>query len=87
MKGDSKVYCVICGVGLDALGLDNLSPICGAPVCECCAADMSDSDWKSLEQTVRAQDEEFLFCDDCKYFDSCFNAVDLGHICGDFEQA
>lgn len=28
--------CDICGVDMDLIGLDNLSPICGHPICENC---------------------------------------------------
>ena len=29
--------CVLCGGDIDEMGMDNVSPICGYPMCESCA--------------------------------------------------
>lgn len=51
------MLCVICGKDINAAGEDNLSLVCGKPVCESCAKDMSDEEWDEL----RREADEALF--------------------------
>lgn len=42
--------CYICGVDINKASMDNLSPICGCPICEVCAEDMTKHDWEVLRK-------------------------------------
>lgn len=33
------MICSICGGDIDAMGMDNVSPVCGHPICEACIED------------------------------------------------
>ena len=49
------MICEECGRDINEIGQDNCSPLCGYPVCEDCANDMTEKDWariaKQLEDT------------------------------------
>ena len=51
--------CYICGVDINKAGMDNLSPICGCPVCELCAEGMTPSDWKDLRKRFEDEEDEY----------------------------
>lgn len=46
--------CVKCGRDINEICQDNMSPIWGFPVCEDCADEMTDKDWKRLEEESEA---------------------------------
>lgn len=48
--------CRICNGDIDAMGMDNISPICGCPVCETCGEDMTEKEWEQLR--IEAENEE-----------------------------
>ena len=33
------MICDLCGMDINAMGMDNLSPLCGHPICEACIDD------------------------------------------------
>ena len=33
------MICSMCGLDIDEVGMDNMSPICGHPICEACIED------------------------------------------------
>ena len=38
--GDEKmIICSMCGLDIDEAGMDNVSPVCGHPICEACIED------------------------------------------------
>ena len=51
------MICVICGRDINAIFQDNMSPIFGCPVCEDCANDMTDKDWRELEEEMAGVSE------------------------------
>ena len=69
------IFCRVCGGDINAMGMDNVSPISGWPVCEACASEMTDDDWSILAS-----------CDDCAHYRDCPNYYFNGKICGDFEK-
>lgn len=47
------MFCSMCGVDIDVMGMDNLSPVVGHPICEACIEDFErDKDYyiKKFEQ-------------------------------------
>jgi len=50
------VICARCGIDMDEVGVDNVSPVCGVPICEECAAEMTPKDWERLRAWV--EDDE-----------------------------
>jgi hypothetical protein len=49
------MICVICKRDINAIGQDNVSPFPGLPVCEDCASEMPNFEWRKLEKEA---DEE-----------------------------
>lgn len=50
--------CAICGCDINAKGQDNVSPVCGCPVCEDCAEDMTPKDWQKIKELYESEDYE-----------------------------
>lgn len=50
--------CKICGVNINAMGMDNMSPICGCPVCEICADGMTPREWSELRAEFEDEESE-----------------------------
>ncbi len=50
--------CCVCDCDLNVEGLDNLSPVSGYVVCEICAVEMDDKDWKYFEELAEEENEE-----------------------------
>ena len=51
------MLCEICGMNIDLKGEDNVSPISGCPVCESCAAELTEKDWDRLRALVEDDEE------------------------------
>lgn len=42
------MICKICGGNIDAMGMDNVSPVAGYPICTDCGETMTDEEWNEL---------------------------------------
>ena len=51
------IRCAICGEDINLKGEDNVSPIPGCPVCESCAAELTEKDWNQIRELYE-EDEE-----------------------------
>lgn len=43
------IICEKCCRDIDSIGQDNVSPFWGCPICEDCASEMTDADWRKIE--------------------------------------
>lgn len=48
--------CSICGEDIDVIGMDNVSPVCGHPICEVCIEDF-ENDMDYYLQKFAAEDD------------------------------
>jgi hypothetical protein len=59
------IYCRICGEDIDELGLDNVSPVSGYPVCEDCIDEMMCEDCCGTEGLLYVSEYDTILCKDC----------------------
>lgn len=53
------MICSICGGDIDAMGMDNVSPVCGHPICEVCIEDFELDKEHFLEKFEQEDYEEW----------------------------
>lgn len=51
------MICSICGCDIDAMGMDNVSPVCGHPICEKCT-DVFEYDMENYLRKFEQEDYE-----------------------------
>ena len=61
------MICRICGINMDEYGLDNVSPICGYPVCSHCGVEAISCNecWEGSDELVYVEDNDKVMCKKC----------------------
>lgn len=54
------IICSMCGLDIDDAGMDNVSPVCGHPICEACIEDFESDKEYWLNKFEQEDYEEWV---------------------------